>query len=203
VLVAAAPIPQGTTGAVVSQNKLVKVASVPKRNVPAGALTDLNAVADKQLAADVFPGEILLAARFTDQSQARTGALAIPANKIAVSAQFADPQRVAGFVVPGSEVAVLNTEGGTSGAQTATTHTGIILSRVQVIAVGPTVLQANGATTAAPAAGNTAILTLALSQVQAEKLVLAQSTGKLYLALLSDKSAVTVGPGVSADKLFH
>lgn len=194
VLVAAAQIPEGTTGTVVSQNKLVTVTSVPKRNVPAGALTDLSAVANKQLAADVYPGEILLAARFTDQSQARTGALAIPANKIAVSAQFADPQRVAGFVVPGSEVAIFDTEAD---------HTGVILSRVQVIAVGPTALQANGATSAAPAAGNTAILTLALSQAQAEKLVLAQSTGKLYLALLSDKSAVKVGPGVTADKLFN
>jgi pilus assembly protein CpaB len=206
VLVAAAQIPAGTTGAVVSQNKLVKVTTVPKRNVPAGALTDLSAVSNKQLAADVFPGEILLAARFTDRTQAQTGALAIPANRIAISAQFANPQRVAGYVVPGSEVAVFDTEAGATGAtgtQAATAHTGVILNRVQVIAVGPTVLQTNGSTAAAQPAGDTTILTLALTQVQAEKLVLAQQTGKLYLGLLSDKSTVAVGTGVTADELYH
>jgi len=202
VLVAATQIPPGTTGAVVSSNKLATLTSVPKKNVPAGALTDLNSVADKQLASDVFPGEILLAAKFTDRTQARTGALAIPANKIAVSAQFGDPQRVAGYVVPGSEIAIFDTEGGT-GSQATAAHTGVILARVQVIAVGPTVLQTNGATAAGQPAGDGTILTLAVTQPQAEKLVLAQQTGKLYLGLLSDKSAVSIGPGVNANQLYH
>ena len=205
VLVAAAPIPAGTSGAVVAQSKLAVVNTVPQRNVPAGALTDLNAVSGKQLAADVYPGEILLAARFTDPSQARTGALAIPSDKLAVAVQLDDPQRVAGFVVPGSQVAVFDTSGGGSGtgAGASPVQTGVILPRAQVIAVGPSTLQANGATGAGQQQTATTILTLALSQVQAEKLVLAQQTGKLYLGLLSDKSTVSVGPGVTPDQLYH
>lgn len=202
VFVAAGQISAGTSGAVVSQNKLATLTSVPKKNIPAGALTDLSGVADKQLVSDIYPGEILLAAEFTDQAQARTGALAIPANKIAVSAQFGDPQRVAGYVVPGSEIAVFDTEA-PSGTQAAAAHTGVILDRVEVIAVGPTVLQASGATAAGQAQGDGTILTLALTQAQAEKLVLAQQTGKLYLGLLSDKSAVAIGPGVTSANLFH
>lgn len=209
VLVAAAPIPAGTTGAVVAQSKLVKVTTMPKRNVPVGALTDLSAVASKQLAADVYPGEVLLAARFTDQTQARTGALAIPDNRIAVSAQFADPQRVAGFVVPGSQIAVFDTSTPSTASsssptsQAAKLQTGVILPRVEVIAVGPSTIQSNGATGTGQQQTATTILTLALTQVQAEKLVLAQETGKLYLALLSDKSSINVGGSVTANQLYH
>lgn len=203
VLVATAQIPTGATGAVVAESKLTRVTTMPQRNVPAGALTDLASVADKQLAADVYPGEVLLAARFTDRSQARTGALSIPANKLAVSVQLNDPQRVAGFVVPGSQVAVFDTSGSGSGTQTAGTRTGIILPRVQVIAVGPSTLQPNGATGTGPQTTATTILTLALTQVQAEKLVLAQATGKLYLGLLSDKSAVSTSKGVTSDELYN
>ena len=200
VLVATAQIPTGATGAVVAQSNLTRVTTMPQRNVPEGALTDLNSVKDKQLATDVYPGEVLLAARFTDRTQARTGALSIPDNKFAVSVQMGDPQRVAGFLVPGSQVAVLATmlPSGDNGIA----HTGVILSRAQVIAVGPTTLQSNGATGAGPEPTATTILTLALSQVQAEKLVLAQQIGKLYLGLLTDKSSASVDPGVTSDDLF-
>lgn len=207
VIVAAAEIPAGTTGAVVVQNKLAKITTMPQRNVPAGALTDMSAVAGKQLASIVYPGEVLLAAKFTDRSQARTGALAIPDNRIAVSAQFSDPQRVAGFVVPGSQVAVLDTAADNTGsgpnAQAGPLHTGVILPRVEVIAVGPSVLEPNGGTGTGQQQTDTTILTLALTQIQAEKLVLAQQSGKLYLALLSDKSAINTGTGVTDAQLYH
>ena len=206
VLVAAAQIPAGTTGAVLGQSRLAKVTTMPRRNVPAGALADLSTVANKQLATDVYPGEVLLAARFTDQGQARTGALAIPDNRMAVSVDLADPQRVAGFVVPGSQVAVFDTSTPTSSSSSSTQakpETGVILPRAEVIAVGPSTLQPNGATGSGQQQTATTILTLALTQVQAEKLVLAQQTGKLYLGLLSDKSSVNVGGNVTADQLYH
>lgn len=201
VLVAAAQIPTGTTGATLAQSKLASLQAVPRKNVPAGALTELSGVTNKQLASDVFPGEVLLAAKFTDREQARTGALAIPGNKLAVSVQLDDPQRVAGFVVPGSQVAVFDTADSDSGTD-GTTRTGVILPRVQVIAVGPSTLQANGSTGAGQQQTPTAILTVALTQGQAERLVLAQETGSLYLGLLSDRSDVSAGEGVTTDNLY-
>jgi pilus assembly protein CpaB len=203
VIVATAHIPAGMTGALVAQNKLATFESVPKRNVPPGALSTLSGVADKQLSVDVYPGEVLLAAKFSERTQALTGALTIPANDLAISIQIGDPQRVAGFVVPGSQVAIFDTTGGGSGQQSSNAHTGVILPRVQVIAVGPTALKTNGSSSAGQQQTSTAILTLALTQAQAEKLVLAQSTGSLYLGLLSDKSQVTVGPGVTANQLYN
>jgi pilus assembly protein CpaB len=200
VIVAAAQIPAGTTGAVVGQSGLAVVQSVPQRNVPPGALTNLGSVDKKQLAADVYPGEVLIAAKFTDANQARTGALAIPDDKLAVSVQLDDPQRVAGFVVPGSQVAVFYTPDNQDGD---TSQTGVILPRSLVIAVGPSTLQANGATGAGTQPAATAILTLALTQRQAQMLVLAQQTGTLYLGLLSDKSDVKVGAPTTTAKLYH
>jgi pilus assembly protein CpaB len=204
VLVAAVQIHAGTSGAVIEQNKLARVTTMPKRNVPAGALGELSTVAAKQIAADVYPGEVLLAPQFTDRTQARTGALAIPDNKIAVSVDLADPQRVAGFVVPGSQVAVFaTTTDETSSQQTRQAKTGIILPRAAVIAVGPSALQPNGGTGAGQQQAATTILTLALTQVQAEKLVLAQQIGKLYLGLLSDKSSVGVNGALTTARLYH
>lgn len=203
VIVATAHIPAGVTGTLVAQDKLATFESIPTRNVPPGALTTLSGVADKQLSVDVYPGEVLIGAKFSDRTQALTGPLTIPANDLALAIQVGDPQRVAGFVVPGSQVAIFDTTGGGSGQQSSTAHTGVILPRVQVIAVGPTTLQKNGSTSAGQQQTSTAILTLALTQAQAEKLVLAQSTGSLYLGLLSDKSQVSVGPGVTANQLYN
>ncbi len=170
VVVATANIPAGTTGSLVAQSALAEIQSVPQRNVPPGALTTLSGVADKQLSTEVFPGEILLGAKFADRHQARTGALTIPDNKLAVSVQLADPQRVAGFVVPGSQVAIFDTsdadtkQSGSAAQGDGETHTGVILPRVPVIAVGPTALQTNGSTGAGQQQTSTAILTLALTQ---------------------------------------
>ena len=202
VLVAATQIPAGTSGAMVIQNKWAKIEAVPRKSVPAGALVDLGGVSSKQLSADVYPGEVLLGQKFAERQQALTGALAIPGNKLAVSLQLDDPQRVAGFVVPGSEVAVFDTTGSGSSGAGGAAGTGVILPRVQVIAVGASTLQPNGTTGAGAQQVASAILTVAVSQTEAEKLVLAQQTGKLSFGLLSDRSAVSTGDVVSADSLY-
>lgn len=203
VLVASAQIPSGTTGAVVMANKWAKLQAVPRKNVPAGALVELNDVSAKQLSADVYPGEVLLGQKFSPRPQAQTGALAIPAGKLALSLQLDDPQRVAGFVVPGSQVAVFDTSTSQVGGKTGVTYTGVLLPKVEVIAVGPTTLQPNGTTAAGQQQVAQTILTVAVSQMDAEKLVLAQQTGKLYFGLLSDHSQVSVGGGVVATQLYQ
>ena len=85
-----------------------------------------------------------------------------------ISIQLGDPQRVAGFVKPGSEVALFTTASGVGGE--AEQQTTILLPRVLIAAVGPTVV----AQAAAEGTGNTeaiptAIMTLALTQEEAQK----------------------------------
>jgi pilus assembly protein CpaB len=46
------------------------------------------------------------------------------------------------------------------------------------------------------------MLTLALTQKQAEQIIFAQGNGSMYLGLLNDKSQIRPGPGVNATNVF-
>lgn len=193
VLVAAQQIPSGTSAEALAASELLEVRSVPRKAVPEGALTTLDGIGAQALVSDVYAGEMILRAKFADAT-ARTGALTIPKGKIAVSVQLADPQRVAGFVLPGSEVAVFNTlEDGTR----------LLLPRASVIAVGAATLRpSQEQDQAADATVPTAIMTLALTQAEAEKVVHATSTGALYFGLLSADSQTGPSPGVTTTNLY-
>jgi pilus assembly protein CpaB len=221
VLVATQRIPAGTSASTAVKDKLVQVTSVPRRSVPEGALADVQAVGAKTLVSDVFAGEMLLKAKFADQT-ARTGELVIPKDKIAVSVELGDPQRVADFVVPGSEVAVFATVDNKSATVSATaTQTGstanvdvqaqaddkltrLLLPRTSVIAVGPSTLrpQAQKKEEGGEKAVPKAVLTLAVSQADAERLVHSVQTGDLYFGLLTSTSKTGPGSGVSTTTLF-
>jgi pilus assembly protein CpaB len=203
VLVAKARIPAGTDTKAVAAG-LTQLLSMPKSTVPADALTDLATVPDLVAVSDVFPGQVLVRAGFGPAPN--SGGLTIPKGKLAVSVQLGDPQRVAGFVLPGSEVAILDTHpvaaGAGAGAQGAV-ETRTLFPRVTVIAVGPTALQPPPNATATNQAVPAAILTLAVSQQDAERLVQATQTGKLYFALLSRDSQTGSSAGVNDGSLFR
>lgn len=208
VLVAASLIPSGTSAQAATVGKLVQVTSMPRKSVPEGALAALDAVGSETTVNDIFAGEVLLRAKFAQQT-AQTGALVIPKGKLGISVQLGDPQRVAGFVVPGSEVAVFVTvetaptaAAGTDGSQ----YTGLLLARTSVIAVGPATLKPQKPDEAAPANAEvvpTAVLTLAVTQDEAERLVHATQTGQLYFGLLNTTSETAPGPGVSNTTLIQ
>ena len=213
VLVAAQQLAEGTSGAAAAQAQLVQLVSMPRKSVPEGALTSLDSVSTQTLISDVFAGEVLLRAKFADQT-ARTGNLLIPKEKIAISVQLGDPQRVAGFVVPGSEVAVFLTldnaassqAGGETGDAAATgdgSVTRLLLPRTSVIAVGPATLRPVAEGEAATNAVATAVLTLALTQQEAEKLVHGTQKGQLYMGLLSTTSKTGPGSGATTTSLFQ
>ncbi|GAC1440583.1 MAG: hypothetical protein NVS3B26_10200 [Mycobacteriales bacterium] len=218
VLVAKQAIPAGTTGKQASEQGLLALLTVPRKAAPTGVLSDISPVAGQVTLSDIFVGEMLLRAKFG--AQQTTGALPIPPNKIAVAVQLGDPQRVAGFVQPGSDVAVFVTfqtgQQATAGSPSAgkglvgagTMATRLLLARVPVIAVGPTTLRTEASTKAGAngktntEATPTAILTLAVDQVDAEKLVHAAQTAQLYFGLLSANSVVKPSSGVDNSTLF-
>jgi pilus assembly protein CpaB len=208
VLVAAEQLPSGTTGAAVAEGQLAQLISMPRKSVPEGALTELEAVSAQSLVSDVFAGEVLLRAKFADQ-RARTGNLVIPKDQIAISIELGDPQRVAGFVVPGSEVAIFATIDGAStasadGSTTEGPYTRLLLPRTSVIAVGPATLRpADEDAEAEEDAVAKAVLTVAVTQEDAERLVHSAQQGELYFGLLSPTSKTGPGTGVTNTSLFQ
>ncbi len=207
VLVAKAVIPAGTAGERAVEQGLVALTDVPTRLVPPGALVDVVAVRGQESAGVIQPGEVLLPSRFVSTTVA--GSLDIPNDKLAVSVEVVDPQRVAGFVRPGLDVAVFNTYEVEAPAQTAQDGqavpkveqaTRLLLPRVAVIAVGSTALRTigapplakqgddAGATQPAEQEKQKGLVTLAVSVEQAQKLAHAAQTGQLTLGLLSKKS---------------
>ena len=187
VLVATVDIGAGTSGAAISEAASAELRTLPAASVPPGALSDLTPVTDLVTLGPVFAGQVLLQQVFGTQQQSG-GGLTLPEGTLGVAIQLGDPQRVAGFVQPGSQVALFTTAEGVGGV--AEQQTTILLPKVLVAAVGPTVVAQPAEGSANTEAIPTAIMTLALTQEEAQKVILASQTTQLYMGLLDDKSKV-------------
>lgn len=206
VLVAVKTVPAETVAAQAQEDGLLALRQLPRSAVPAGALTDLDAVGGKVTEGTIFPGEVVLAGKFVDPTV--TGALSIPGDKLAVSVELTDAGRVAGFVVPGSEVAIFNTHDKPGApAGTAEKATRLLLPRATVLATGPTSTRGEAATpgdeTGEETPVATSVLTLAVDQAGAEKLVHATQTGTVSFALLTTNSQTGQSAGVDNTSLFQ
>jgi pilus assembly protein CpaB len=206
VFVAKSEIPAGTTGDSLAGSSAVVLRDVASNSVAPGALSDLGPLRGLVALAPVFPGEQILQQQFG--SSAGNATLPIPEGKMAVSVQLADPERVAGFVTNGSEVAVFVTVANTDPTTQARLPdaTEVLLTRVTVIGVGNTsvVTQTSTDTTGQQ---NTeqipkTILTLAVTQDQATRLIHAAQKGSLYFALLTPTSKVSPGGRIDSSNLL-
>lgn len=183
VLVAKKVIPAGTTGAAAAAEGAIEQTQLPSDAVSSSALSDMSSVLDLVTNAPIFPGEQILKLKFGKPGDST--ALSIPdPGTIAMSVSIGAPARVNGFVVPGSHVTVFVTVKG------ATT---VLLPDAKVIAVGSRTLVPSSGQNASGAQSD--IVTFGLSQSDAMKLIAAQTTGSLYLALLnSDTSSTSPTP---------
>jgi pilus assembly protein CpaB len=206
ILVAKALIPAGTTAQQASDQTLMDTKEyLHKSIVGLPVMSDISGIATKVAVSDIQPGEPILATQFGDLTD--TSALHVPDGKVAVSVQLGDPARVAGFITPGDEVAIfLSAADAAGGANAGQAATRPLLSPVQVIAAGSTTLVPTTTTT-----GQTqqteqvakAILTLAVDQKEAQKIVFAQGNGTMYFALLGKGTKIDLtDPGATAKNLF-
>lgn len=215
VLVATTTIAAGTSAADAAKAGAFQLQEVGAASAAPGALSDISPISSKVALAPIFPGEQILAAKFG--ALGSTSGLTIPSGELAVSVQLTDPARVAGFVQPGSNVAVFasltpTAQAGQSGpggqspaAQRQVTR--VLLPKAQVIAVGPTTTTPTTSTDNTTGQTNTeqlpkAILTLALGQVDAQKLIYASQQGQLYFGLLGADSKVDRTSVTDATTLF-
>jgi pilus assembly protein CpaB len=226
VLVAKEPIEKGQTVKSAKDAGLITSEVLPRKAVPATALAELQTADDPLVfASDVTPGEILQRPRLVAKVDA-PDRLVIPEGRMAVTVSLSDPARVASFVDVGSEIAVFdsyNVYEGNEGSRWTPSGdhlqdefdrnkaTRVLLPRVKVLAVGtsftfepPTKPEDVGPALGAAVVGDVTqtLITVAVTQREAEKLIHGTQTGTLYLGLLGT-SQVTPGPGVDNRTLFN
>jgi pilus assembly protein CpaB len=217
VLVAKKLIPSGTSAADAQRQGLVGTERLPAASVPADALTavtpDISALVTDS---DVQSGQLLLRPMLVTSAQVTNG-LAIPNGMVAVSILFCAPEAVAGNVHAGSHVAVFDTVASGSASATAqnactgphqqqagVAATKLVLPYVTVLAVGPASASSQSGGTASNGGGsgssqNTELVTVAVNQADAERLILLTEDGLPYLALVNDNSSLSASTtGVSA-----
>jgi pilus assembly protein CpaB len=226
VLVAKEALAKGQSVKSAQDEGLITTEVLPRKTVPATALVKLDATdAALVFASDVTPGEILLRPRLVAKVEA-PDKLVIPPGKLAVTVELADPARVSSFVEVGSEIAVFDSFNVFEGREgTTSTPSGdhlndgflinkatrLLLPRVKVLAVGeafkegedkPKEPSVAGAINAPFEDKTLTLVTVAVDQREAEKLIHGTQTGTLYLGLL-DTYQVTPGPGVDNRSLFN
>ncbi len=177
---------------------------VPRANILPAALTSTAGLRGQLALTTIYPGEQILSDKFGTTTNAQT--LTIPKEKMAISVQLTDPARVAGFVNPGSHVAIFlsASRDGTKGTQTSFTR--LLLADVEVIGVGASTISSTTTTTGTGTQTteevSKTILTLALSQGESERTIFGTTSGELSFGLLTDDSVVKPSDGISAQNLF-
>jgi pilus assembly protein CpaB len=206
VLVAKERIPAGTSGD--SLADLVEQQQMPKSSVPANTLSSVDTtVAGLVTSSELAAGQLLTKPLFTEAASLAKG-ISIPDGMIAVTVPTEAWQRAGGLIQKGSKVAVFDTftimEGkgntpsgdGLSKQYERNQSTRLLLTGLEVLSV---VDEKQGAEDGDV---GKAIVTVAVKQADAEKLIHGQQTGTLYFALLGGKSEVAPGNGVDNRSLF-
>lgn len=206
VLITTKRIPEGTSWADASKGGYLTSEHLPAGSAPSSALSSVGQAAigkDAVAAADIAPGQILLRQAFGTATP-KTGVLSIPKGDIAISVELPPDADVANYVAPGSQVIVFATAklktklkyDMTNGGDLEVTRT--VVPRATVIATSNTAPTAVAGTTtgSATSSDSTTMLTLGLSQYDAERVILAKNVGTLYLGLLSASSKVAQDGGL-------
>jgi len=221
VVVAQGQIPAGTSASAAQQQGLLRSERLPASSVPANAVRSITPeLGALVMSAQVPAGQLLLRPMLVTSAQATaTGALAIPTGMVAVTIPLCVSEAVAGYVQPGSHVAVFDTYPVKKASlqescnQSGESHqaegpgavvTRIVLPRVLVLATGQAAASGTTGTSTTASSGvfshnsqadppasapsGSVMVTLAVSQANAERLILITRAGLPYLALLTPSS---------------
>ncbi|WP_299925094.1 Flp pilus assembly protein CpaB [uncultured Nocardioides sp.] len=204
VLVATEALEAGESVSAAQESGKFDAKDVRREDVVDGALSSTSAISDLVATGPIYPGEQLIAKKFGTLGD--TDSLVIPDDKMAISIELTDFERVAGFVNPGNDVAIFATATSpvlispNGDEQKRGDWTRIVLPRVPVVGVGTTSVtsrttetdEGEQVTEEVPRT----ILTIAVTQAEAEKLIHSDRTTDLTFALLTDDSASRDEPGV-------
>jgi len=177
-----------------------------------GYQTSTEALKGKMSVAPVFQGQVIVAEQWGDKVTAASSSLPIPPGEIAISVNLTDPDRVAGNIQNGSEVAIFVTGeltalpagagGAAADAAQSTQSTRLLLPKVTVLNVGSPQPPTTSTKTADDGTQTTeqlprTLLTIAVTQKEAQKVIVSSKALDLTFGLLTTKSQVKPGPGTS------
>jgi pilus assembly protein CpaB len=187
-------IPIGTPLGTAINQGYIEEKQFPRDSVPAESVSVINALNSNLVTLQTLqPGQVVLQTNLGERA-ANTGSLVIPDGQLAVTISLSDPAHVASFLQPGSEVTIFAT--GQSGK---VKFTQVLISRTQVLAVGNQVIPQSDGT----ASQNTsALITVAVTPVQANELIHASQTLSLYFGLRSAGVEIDGLPRITDDSLF-
>ena len=190
-----AAVNMGMAETITSQH--VKLVAWPKTSIPSGAVRSLAEAEGRVVRGSIVAGEPLLDGKLAPQLSGKGGLMPmlVPEGLRGITIKVDDATRESGFVLPNSRVDVLVSMPRKPGSQERISK--VILQDIGVLAAGQTVeLRDNK-----PVLVTT--VTLALAPHEAEKIALAQTEGKLMLAMrnLRDNKVVETR-GVTAATLL-
>lgn len=177
VVVAAEPLMVGTQ----LRREQLKVVAWPEKTQVPGAYADLNDVIDRGVIETIALNEPVTARKVASKEAGAGLSPVIPQGMRAMSVRVNDVIGVAGFVVPGTRVDLLVTvkdDNPESGGRDAMART--VVSNIQVLTAG-TRMDIEKGKDGKPQPTN--VVTFAVLPEDAERIALAQSEGKLSLAL--------------------
>lgn len=180
ILVASVPLEYGSE---ITAEK-VRLVDWPRASLPQGAFNSLPQLLPmgkpRVALRPIAVNEPLLASKLSGEGGRAAISAVLRPDMRAIAVRVNDVAGVAGFVLPGDVVDILITRtigGGGDGAAAAQQITDVLLQKIRVIAIDQ---DANDGKSD-PRVGKTA--TLEVSQVDAQKLALAQQVGSLSMAL--------------------
>jgi len=186
VLVSAALVPAGTTLQAALDDGLVEQSFVPIALRPTSAISEVSATTSGLIATSDLPaGQVILDGAFAADIP-DVPPIDIPDGLMAVSVLLEAPAKVGPFLRPGALIAIFDTAslGSPDSGGNDVLATRAILDKVTVLAIGP--VTEKDENNAGDGAWDQTLVTVAVDDVQAAKLIHGAQTGALYLALLGD-----------------
>lgn len=188
VLVADKPIPAGTTGANAVSQGLVKNKGVDAAAKPATAVSDVSQLAGKTVTLGISEGAIITLDQF-QTAQTRIGTLNIPDGKTALAVELSNVPGVAGFAGAGDKINVYGVIKAGVDPKNPAGAAHLIMQNTEVLNVNGTTLAAAQGQPGGPGL----LYLLAVSPIEAERLIYLSTFESLYFSLVS-KDASPVGP---------
>jgi pilus assembly protein CpaB len=191
----------------------ITLSTAPKNDLSPNAVTSTESLKGTVASVPIFSGQQIITSQFGTQVQATSTPLPIPKGMIAIAVNLSDPDRVAGNIQNGSDVAIFvtgtltnnpnaSTAGGAGTTGSGLESTRLLLPKVTVLNVGSPQPPTTSTTTDENGTQTTeqlprTLLTLAVTQQEAQKVILSSKTLSLTFGLLTPTSNVHPSPGTT------